>query len=210
MRKYYCDICGKEMLKPDADAVRSCEAAMAIVAEDVCARCLDIGRRINVRAMVRKHWQALAGVSTVPPVGNSRPAAAGSSETAVITTSKQETGRSAQNVPGPGAVKPAVSRVERKTGDAATAASGSLVKTDANAPGRKPGQHWAEKRRIMGELRAYREANGLGSLYALAKAANLEADVLRQMLNAKPYPIDIWQRVDKGLQKLRKSETVTG
>lgn len=196
MRKYYCDICGKEMLKPDTDAVRSCEAAMAVATEDVCARCLDIGRRINVREMVRKHWQALAG--------NSGPAAASGSETAVVTTSKQKTGRSARNAPGSGAVKPAVSWVERKTGDAATAASGSPVKTDDNTSGRKPGQHWAEKRRIMGELRAYREANGLGSLYALAKAANLEADVLRQMLNAKPYPIDIWQRVDKGLQKLRE------
>lgn len=196
MRKYYCDICGKEMLKPDADAVRSCEAAMAVVAEDVCARCLDIGRRINVREMVRKHWQALAG--------NSGPVAASGSGMVVATTSKQETGRSAQNALGSGAVKPAVSRVERKTGDATAVASGSPVKTDDNTPGRKPGQHWAEKRRIMGELRAYREANGLGSLYALAKAANLEADVLRQMLNAKPYPIDIWQRVDKGLQKLRE------
>lgn len=195
MRKYYCDICGKEMLKPDADAIRSCEAAMAVAAEDVCVRCLDIGRRINVREMVRKHWQALTGVSA---------AAAGGSETTAVTTPKRETGRSAQNASGPGAVKPAVSRVERKTGDAMAAASGSPVKTDDNAPGRKPGQHWAEKRRIAGELRAYRDKHGLGSLQALAKQSGVDADVLRQMLSAKPYPIDVWQRVDKGLQKLRE------
>lgn len=196
MKKYYCDICGKEMSRPNVDEIKACAAAVAAVVEDVCPRCLEAGRRINVRNMILKKWQALVGAGQTPQAAA---AVRGSAETGRQehpAARQPEMDRPKRTVPRPAA---AAKKAEDAPGGAS---SGSPAKGSSNASSRKPGQHWAEKRRIMGELRAYREENGLGSLYALAKAADLDADVLRQMLNAKPYPIDIWQRVDRGLQKL--------
>lgn len=89
--------------------------------------------------------------------------------------------------------------------------SSVLGKRDATMGGKAMagmtrGGHWAEKRRIMAELTAYREKNGLGSLRALANVSDVDADILRQMLNAQSYPIDVWQRVDEGLKRLAENQ----
>lgn len=202
MKKYYCDICGKEMSRPNVDEIKACAAAAAAVVEDVCPRCLEAGGRINVRGMILKQWQALVGVGQTPQTrANGGHVKAEPARQEYPAARQPEMDRPKRTVPRPAA---AAKKADDTPGGAN---SGSPAKESSSASNRKPGQHWAEKRRIMGELRGYREANGLGSLYALAKAADLDADVLRQMLNAKPYPIDIWQRVDKGLQKLQGSKT---
>lgn len=178
MRKYYCDICGREMLGPMQEADLACEAVAAAHVADVCNVCLAVGRKINVRHIILRQWREMVE-STASVTGASVMQPACKPQSAVESVKRDR-----PSVPG--------KRDATMGGKAMT--------------GMTRGGHWAEKRRIMAELTAYREKNGLGSLRALANVSDVDADILRQMLNAQSYPIDVWQRVDEGLKRLAENQ----
>lgn len=69
-----------------------------------------------------------------------------------------------------------------------------------------------EKAKIYESLLAYRRSNGLGCLTELASRADVKVDVLRDMIDAKPVPMAIWEKVGKVLDNLsakpeKKKET---
>lgn len=67
------------------------------------------------------------------------------------------------------------------------------------------GRNALEKQQIMSQMKAYRDAHGLGCWRAVAAAAGEDVtdDLLRDMLiGEKSPPIAVWRRVGKALEKL--------
>lgn len=68
-----------------------------------------------------------------------------------------------------------------------------------------PSPEAREKREILTRLQAHRKANGLGCFAPLAKACGkgITDTILRNIYNGdEVYPIEVWRRVGKGLDKL--------
>jgi len=67
---------------------------------------------------------------------------------------------------------------------------------------RKVSENASDKARIMRALVLYRAEKGVGSLNALAEAANVTSDQLRRAIAAERFEFDWWKQVEEGLVKL--------
>lgn len=64
-----------------------------------------------------------------------------------------------------------------------------------------------EKRATHTRLCEYYSANGLGSFVPLAKAYGVDICILHGMMQAEPYPYEIWKKVKRGLDKICPTQT---
>lgn len=77
------------------------------------------------------------------------------------------------------------------------------LQEEEQPPGPKP--EAKEKREILARLQSHRKKNGLGCFAPLARECGkgITSSTLRNMLNGdEVYPIEVWRRVGKGLDKL--------
>lgn len=65
------------------------------------------------------------------------------------------------------------------------------------------------KRLIQDRLLNYREKHGLGSIMQLARAARVNDTTIYLAMDSMPLSFEIWQRIEKGLDKLEETSGKT-
>ena len=70
----------------------------------------------------------------------------------------------------------------------------------APAPGPGPmGRGSAEKREILAAVNIFRQERGSGAIPLLSKLAQVEESVLRDIIESRKVPLDVWRKVGKAL-----------
>lgn len=211
MRKFYCDVCGKEMQPPSVGSGHFDFSAAALCPEleDICSVCAEIGASLNAHDLILDIWKNRATGRAIPavsapadevcsvqvgqepgqastglePVLDVVPVLPGAEDSPVVSDNVMEAERPKQRRKRKQKEKPAEVLAEP---DKTECVGGS----DSNA---------AEKRAVLDRLWAYRQEHGVGSISALADICGVTPSLIRSMLRSERHSIGEWRAVGAAL-----------
>lgn len=224
MRKYFCDICGREIPEPIPKMHEDCPImTMCQDVSEVCPDCYKAGQKIRPQEVLLSTWRQAASASngTMPRPAITKMASNGECTTIQMTgeASKGTVTKLDSSISRTPTAPEGISYAARApegyafTGSLSGGKESPQPKAIAGNQGKKSagtsmghGEHWSIKRETHRMLKDYREKNGLGCLDALSKKSGVSVDILRSMLDAKPNPINTWLMVRDAITALEKAE----